>query len=47
MRAYFNSDNYAPVLPEVMDALKLTPQKVTELKAELPAHLKTVESMLS
>ena len=21
MRAYFNSDNYAPVLPEVMDAL--------------------------
>jgi HD-like signal output (HDOD) protein len=35
------------IAPEVMDALKLTPQKVAELKAELPAHLKTVESMLS
>jgi putative nucleotidyltransferase with HDIG domain len=33
--------------PEVMDVLKLTPQKVAELKAELPEHLKTVESMLS
>jgi len=35
------------IAPDVLDMLKLTTQKITELKAELPAHLKTVESMLT
>jgi HD-like signal output (HDOD) protein len=35
------------VAPEVLDLLKLTPAKVEELRTDLPAHLKSVESMLS
>ena len=32
---------------DVMDVLKLTPERLGELRAELPEHLKSVESMLS
>ncbi|MEX2218479.1 MAG: HDOD domain-containing protein [Phycisphaerales bacterium] len=35
------------IAPDVLDALKLTPEKVDQLRLELPEHLKTVESMLS
>jgi hypothetical protein len=30
-----------------MDALKLAPEKLQELRAQLPEHLKSVESMLA
>jgi HD-like signal output (HDOD) protein len=35
------------IAPEVLDLLKVTHEKVEELRTELPAHLKSVESMLS
>jgi putative nucleotidyltransferase with HDIG domain len=35
------------IAPEVLDLLKLTPARVVELRTDLPAHLKSVESMLS
>jgi HD-like signal output (HDOD) protein len=35
------------IAPEVLDILKLTKQKIDDLRLELPAHLKSVESMLS
>lgn len=35
------------IAPEILDLLKISTQKVDELRLELPEHLKSVESMLS
>jgi len=35
------------IAPEVMDILRLTPDKLAELRKDLPDHLKSVESMLA